>query len=353
MEPRKKELINALNEDNFGVSLSIAKELESEYPNVAEVKVLHGDIFMKMSNYVMALEKYERAMKLNPSDPNIYSKLGMTHALQNRWEQALNCFRSAMNIAKNDYIYQGYYGWAMLNCGKLKEDKILVKEAYTYLFEAMDNGIQMDIIDEAMAEFHIENATSTWSVVREKEGDASYATKFQHITDAKQELYKASHFMENATIKIRDKHREVQNLILDLEKRAFRGYPYVRRAAIIGGVLLLLFGATFWGTALLVMAGLYHHSHLMPGYVHNRKLLKGNNKDPFWIRRINSIGEFASGFSFFGSFTSVFFMSWAFSLFTSFVQHTIAIFILPFLIVAGYTANYDLTNRIKQLVSSN
>ncbi len=352
MELQKKELLNALSDNNFSIALARAKELEELYPKSSEIKILYGDVFMKMSNYLMASEQYENAMRINPLDPNVYSKLGVTCTQLDKWEQAISYFKSALSIAPDDHQYHGFYGWAIWTYGKIKNDKNLLKEAYKFLSEAKSQGIEMDIVNDALAEYHIDNATSSWPIVHEKEGPVSYATKLDHLIEAKKELDHASRLMSAFNTGLKDKYHEVQRFIADLEKRDFHGYPFVRKAAIIGGALFLLFGSTFYGMTLLIMAALYHHAQMTPGYVANRIHVKGNFGDPFWVRRINEVGRYASSFTFYStSFSQVLFMGWIFRVATLTLQYTMAIFLLPFLIISGYISNYDLLSRMKQLAA--
>ncbi len=352
MDLQKNEVIMALNNNNFKEALTKAKELETLYPDNPEVKTLMGDIFVQMGNFLMAAEQYERAMKIDPLNAVTYSKLGFAHAGLNKWEQAVSYFNSALNLEPENYRFYGSYGWALWTYGRIQNNQSMMKEAFGYLMDAKQNGIEMQIVNDALAEYHIANTTASWPVVQEENGPASYATKLEHVTEAKRELRKAAALMSDSNEALREEFNATQDFIKDLEKRAFHGYPFVRKGAITIGIILLLIGSFTLGITVLIMAALYHHSQLSPGYIANRRYLKGNYGEPFWVRRINEIGNFASNISFYStSFTKVLLMGWLFRIFTVGFQYMMAVFFMPFLIISGYITNYDLLNQMKQLTT--
>jgi hypothetical protein len=91
------------------------------------------------------------------------------------------------------------------------------------------------------------------------------------------------------------------------------------------------------------MAVLYFHAIMSPGYVANRSLFKKRYREPFWVRRINEVGRAADNLRSPGRSSSE---NWVIYLSALFMQYLMAIFILPFLIIAGYVKNYDLLNKV-------
>jgi len=351
MESKRVELVSALENNDFSAALTLVQELEQNNPKDAELKSHFGDIFLKMSNFKMAYEKYEEAMRIAPANPWIYTKLGATCVQMDKIQEALSHFKVALKFEPENDKFKGYYGWALWLCGRDQHKQDLKDEAFDYLISAKNSGIEMEIVNNALGEYYIDNATASWPKVRGENGPISYATKLEHLTIAQEKLNNASVLISDSNREAKIEYNEVYNLLQDLKKREFHGYPFVRNAGLIVGGILLLFGVTIPGLILLILGGLYYHSNLCPGYIANRKFVKGSySREPFWVRRINEVGNIANSITVFSSSISgVLFWRWLIDFFAKLMQYMMAILLLPFLVVAGYVANYDLMSKIKQL----
>jgi tetratricopeptide (TPR) repeat protein len=350
MEPQIKKITLALNESNFSEALATAREMEKAYPEDAGLKSLFGDIFFRMSNFTMAYEKYEEAMKLDPCNEATLVKLGAVSIEMDNLSGSANHFKAALGIEPDNPHYQGNYGWALWHLGKKKEDESLMEMGYEYLCSARNAGVDMDMVKDALAEFHLWNSKSTWPIVTDEQGSFPCATHLEHVQEARAELRKAAELISSSNKMLKKEYEDSTSQIKELEKRQFHGYPFVIKAAVIAAVFFFLFGAVVMSMTLLAMAGMYYHAHLMPGYLANRKLVKGKFGDPFWVRRINAVGELAGRITIWGSsLTGVLFQGWLIGMAARVLQYTMAIFIMPFLILAGYVSSYDLLNRAKKL----
>lgn len=350
MDLQKEKIIEALNENNFSVALAQIQELEKSDPENFEYHIIYGDILFKMSNFKMAYEKYEKAMRINPASPSVYIKLGATNVQLENWKESINHFKTALGLDQNNVESKGYYGWALWNYAKQQNDKHTKNKAFEFLSAAKNGGLEMRIVNNALAEYHIDNISATWPIVEDEKGVFPIATKIEHVIEAEKELNKASTLIDRSNDQLNIKYNDAVSYLDGLKKREFNGYPFVRNAGIIGGIIMVLIGNSFFGVVLLLLAGLYVHSNMCPGYVANKKLLKGKTKNPFWVNRINEVGRMASSISFFGSsFAQVFFLGWLVGFVARVIQYSMAIFLLPFLVLAGYVSNYDLLVKVKQL----
>ncbi|MEZ5038411.1 MAG: hypothetical protein R2828_00900 [Saprospiraceae bacterium] len=349
MKIQEKDVIDALVQNNFSKALSLVQQLEHENPEDVGIKILFGKVFLKMSNFTMAYEKYMQAMKIDPTNSKVYIKLGLAGIQLEKWEQSLNHFKTAINIDPDDFENHGHYGWALWAYGALKEDWAIMSEAYTYLSKAKSNGVELPVINNALAAYHIENATSSWPQVQGKDGPIVCATKLDHIVEAKEELEEASNLISDSSVDLKNRYNEVYTFVTSLEERKFNGYPFVRKVGIIAGVLLFLFGIYFGAIVLLIMVALYHHSNMSTGYIANRDYLKERHKEPFWIRRIDAVEKAASNFRSISRSSSE---DWIITLSSLLMQYLMVIFLMPFLIVSGYVKNYDLLKKVKQYTST-
>lgn len=348
MNIEKKQVLDALAQGNFREALSLVQQLEQKNPENLEIKMLFAQVFQEMSNYTMAYEKYIDALKIDPSNSQAYIKLGLMGMQLEKWEQSLSHYKTALSLDPDNLEIVGYYGWALWTYGAMQEDWASMHEAYTYLHKAKRNGVELQVVNTALASYHIENATSSWPLVESQEGPLVCATTEEHIQEAKEELEKASTLIDPSNVGLKNRYNEVYTFVTGLEERKFRGYPFVRKAGIIGGVILLLFSPV-WAFVVFIMVALYHHANLSPGYIDNRDYLKNNDKAPFWIRRLDAIERAADRYRSFRTSSND---NWIITLSSVVMQHMMVIFMLPFLIVSGYMKNYDLLNKVKQYTSN-
>jgi len=350
MNLKTNEVLEALNQNNLSSAITKIHELEKAEPENFELKVLYGDIFSRMSNFQMAYEKYDAAMRINPASPEVYAKLGVTNGHLQLWPEAANHFKAALDFEPENSAYQGYYGWALWNVGQEKDNQTTKEKAYAYLSNAKRDGVEAALVNHALAEYHLDRVTSTWPVVESENGTMVVATKRDHLVSARKQLEVSSTYIGSEDEDLIAKYHDSKNRLAELEKREFHGYPFVRNAGIIAGIILLLAGQILLGVASLVLAGLYVHSNMCPGYIANRKLLKGDTRDPFWVRRIDEIGRLAGNITVFSqSITRVIFLSWLIGFVARITQYGVALVLLPILVLAGYISNYDLVGKTKRL----
>jgi tetratricopeptide (TPR) repeat protein len=342
----KNEIIQALSENNPALALVKAKGLVEQDGVSAESHLLLGDAFMGMMEFKQAMKSYRTAKDIDPLNIVAYKKIGIAYAKLEKWESAVGSFRAALGLSPNDPTAKGLLGWSMWESTTNYSEQ----EACSLMREAIDNEVNFEPINNALADYHLDQAISTWPRLNDG-NDTIMATKLEHLTMAKLEIGKAESYLrsnDNSTSKRKD---DMKALVASSELRSFHGYPFVRRAPIIAAVVFLLLGNTSLSVFLLLLAGLYHLSQNKPDYLANRAYIKGDYGDPLWVTSVNSIVSFFSSLSVFGtSFTKVMLISLMFSVFSRILKYTLVIFILPWLILAGFYTNYDLFDRVKKIV---
>lgn len=343
--PLSAEINLALEQQNFSQAILKVQDWLQQDPNSALAYVCYGDILMQMASYAMAAEQYEKAIRLEPASSDYFCRLGIAYAEQELWSQAFNNFKTAWRIDPGNPRCTGLAGWALWYIATANNDLHRQKEAQQLLADAYAQGIDDQSIKDALAESYLNDATQSWPLSKEKE-NSHIATHYAHLVDARRELAKARALLDGTNTALNAELNRINTHVDSLEKREFFGYPYMRKAPLVVGGVSLLFGMTGFAVLLFLMAGLYHFSQYKPGYLANRKFIKGDYGDPFWVRRIDAVGQVVGNLTFFStSLTNVMFMSWAAGFVAKIIQYFMAIIILPILIVSGFITNYDLVGK--------
>ncbi len=345
----KNEVIKALEANNPALAIAKAKILVEENPSNHEALLLLGDTQMRMIEYHEAIQSYQAAKHITPLDPVVYKKIGIAYAKIGNWNRAVGVFQAALGLLPEEPLLKGLLGWSMWSSG----DKYATEKAYQLMVYAVDMGISYEPINNALAEYHLNQATSSWHKINTGENKV-IATKLSHLIDAEKELNSAENYIITGENYATKKLDELKEKIDSLKERSFYGYPFLRKAPIVAsGIALIFMGNIPLSIFMLFMAGLYHASQNKPKYLANQMHVKGDYGDPFWIRNMNNGLRYLDTFSFYStSFSNVIFMSWAFSIFGITMKYLLALAALPLSIVAGLYKNYDLFDNVVELIKS-
>jgi tetratricopeptide (TPR) repeat protein len=101
------DLNNALIQSNEGLKL---------FPDSISIKMLQGNIFMKMKHFQTALSIFQSINEKNPNSPTIQYFLGLSNFHLKRWAKSLDHFLESLKLeptyeplSTNFYISQCYY----------------------------------------------------------------------------------------------------------------------------------------------------------------------------------------------------------------------------------------------------
>jgi len=61
-----------------------------------------GKNFFEIGEYLKAMECYEQALLLNPSNPDLWNSKGMVLRAMGRYEEAIECFNKSLEIDPRD-----------------------------------------------------------------------------------------------------------------------------------------------------------------------------------------------------------------------------------------------------------
>lgn len=337
----------ALDQENFAEALQKAQQLVTLHPNDADAYLCYGDVFLAMNNGPKAAEQYERAIALRPDLAEAYFKLG--HACEMREDDlgALSQYQTARRLDPANDLYMAHHGRLLNKKGLDSGNTNYENEGLALMEKAFHAGVRDADLNEQLAIAHVLKATENWQKHPEQE-DTIVPTDAAHLQHAKIHLEWVRNLHDPANEAIAKRLAELDSVVHDNEKRVFAGYPYLRKAPLIVGGLVLLVGQVIPGAILLVMGGLYHISQLKPVYMVNRMLFPGQYRPPFIVRRLDQMDRELSGVTIFSSsWSGLFFNKFLFNLVFGALRYGIVIMILPYEITKGFLVNHGLKDQLR------
>lgn len=341
-----QQLETALRNENFSEALQVGSQLMSTYPKDPDTYLKIGNIYFEMDNWCKAIEHFEKALSISPNYAFAYFKLGEAHELRGDFQAALDNFQIAKKLEPSNRLFIGHYGRLLHEKGRKSGNINLTTEGKELMERLVDTGETEKVIREQLAIAYLSDVYANWRPHPE-ERDNVYATESAHLAHSRNQLAKAKPLLDDSNPSINKGITETETLLAELEKRKFCGYKIILKAPIVIGVLFLLFGNTFFGVFLLVMAGLYYASQFKPKYMENRIYFNQDYREPFIIRRINAMAREFEGISIFGTLTDIFFMRFVFKLVFGAISYLMVLVLLPYEIIKGFWVNYDLGQKVK------
>lgn len=347
----KEKLISevqlALQEERYNEALTLSNQLIRDFNDDDQSYLMLGDVYLKMGNVSKSIAFYEKALEINPGYAISYFKLGNAYEMEDNPQAALNQYQTAAMLEPDNYEYKGSVGNLLYRKGKLKNDFHLLHEGLITMEEAVSSGESSQFLKDELANAHLDLAYATWNPHPENEGEF-VATEYTHLVEARSRIGKAKELTDGSNFPLLSRIRDMEEDVNSLEKRKSFGRRYIQKVPIIAGIILLIFGATGWGIAFLVLAVLYFFSQRKPVYLANRMYYKNNYREPFVMRRIQETYNYLSGFSFIGSIPNVFLMTTITRIVVGFFSYCMVLMMLPYEIIKGFIVNYDLIGKIMQ-----
>lgn len=132
------------NQENYDEELKLLKELESENPNLSQIKLRLGRCYRCLNHYQMALDAYSEAEKIEPSLLQIPLNRAIVYLCLGNNEKACQYFDEALLRIKNtkDYEKNPNYSIALANSAvaeKRRGNKELAEKRYA---EAVRHGYE-------------------------------------------------------------------------------------------------------------------------------------------------------------------------------------------------------------------
>ncbi|MBP6827385.1 MAG: tetratricopeptide repeat protein [Saprospiraceae bacterium] len=340
------EIRNALNFENYAEALQKAQQLINLDPNDADAYLLYGDVFKAMDNGIKAVEQYEKALAIQPGNAEGFFKLGNAYEMREDEQSALSQYQSARRLDPSNNLYLAYHG-RLLNKKGLDSGNINYEnEGLDMMEKAYQAGVRDENLHEQLAIAHLCKSTESWRRHPEQ-ADLVVPTEQMHVEHAKIHLEWVRNLYDRSNQAISQKLAELDNLVRINETKQFAGYPYLRKAPLVVGGILLVFGFLIAGGIVLLLAGLYHVSQLKPGYMINRMQFPGEYRHPFIVRRLDQMDNMLSGITFFDSSLSrLLFHKFLFGFAVSAMRYCMVIMMLPYEIVKGFLVNHGLKEQL-------
>jgi|GEM_PF-1681865 len=348
--PLFHEAQTALQLNQFSEALKKAHQLISSDPADFDAYLLNGDIFLGMQNGAKAIENYEMAVSIRPHEAEVFFKLGNAYDHQEDIQKSLNQYQSASLLEPTNNLYKAYVGRQLNRKGIESGNVNFENQGLGQMEQAYQAGVRDEYLNEQLSIAHLFQATNCWLAHPEKE-NFSVPTEQIHLDHTKTHLEWVRNLYDRSNQAIGKRLAELDELVRDMEKRHFAGYPYLRKVPFISGAVFLVFGFKILGTLTLLMGVAYHFSQFQPKYMANRQLFKGNYRDPFIVRRLDQMNETLSGITIWSnSLSNLFFNKFLFGLMFGIIRFGMVLMMLPYEIVKGFLNNYGLKQQLVETV---
>jgi Tfp pilus assembly protein PilF len=346
--PTKDAFYAALERNDYAAAMQIAQQAIALDADEPIGYLLYGDVFLAMENGKKALEQYEKAHALRPDEADIFFKIGMAYETQGDPPSALAQYQTAYRLAPSSHLYLAYYGRLLHNKGIEAGNINYANEGLALMEQAYQAGERDAALEEQLAIAHLHKSTESWRTHPEQ-AELVVPTEQAHVEQAKARLNAARQLHNPANQALAQRIAELDEAVRMGEKRIFAGYPYLRKAPLITGAILLVIGQVFLGVSLLILGGLYHLSQYKPGYLCNQMLFQDEYRPPFVVRRLNKIDEMLSSIVFWDtSYTGLLFKKFVFNLLVHALRYSVVIIALPYEIAKGLAVNYGLKERLRE-----
>ncbi len=341
-----QEIRNAIQFENFSEALNKAQQLIALDPNDADAYLLCADVFLAMENAAKSVEQCEKAVALRPESAEAYFKLGNALELREDDPGALNQYQTARRLDAFNNLYTAYYGRLLNRKGLNSGNTNFENEGLEIMEKAFHAGVRDAALNEQLAIAHLSKATDNWRRHPEQP-EMLLPTEKVHLEHTKIHLEWVRNLYDPTNQAIGRDLAELDNLVRINEQKQFAGYPYLRKAPAIVGIILGLFGWWIPAVILLAMAALYHVSQVKPVYMINRMLFPGEYRPPFIVRRLDQMDQELSGITIFSSsWSGLFFNKFLFTTVVSAVRYGMVIVMLPYEITKGFLVNHGLKEQL-------
>ncbi len=105
---------------------------------------ISGDIFFEDGNLTQAAKEYERGIKCDNNDVNLYNSLGVAYTMMNKFSSSMSCFSKALDLDPNNFMTLYNLGLGALHN---QDQKLALKYFQTALFRDLvkDVSIKNDL----------------------------------------------------------------------------------------------------------------------------------------------------------------------------------------------------------------
>lgn len=114
-----KEAVELLKRGDRAQAKTKLAQFLKQYPNDPRGPELAGMILMEEKNYRIAVVSFERALALNPNNPEVLSKLGVSLLLNDRKKEGEEILNKAIAVRPGEPLARRYLGWLEEGRGNL------------------------------------------------------------------------------------------------------------------------------------------------------------------------------------------------------------------------------------------
>jgi Flp pilus assembly protein TadD len=238
---------------NISDALYVATKATEKKGNDPEAWALLAQAKFRWGDVEDAIYEYKRAIKLKPNIAPYYFDLGSVYESAERWSDALQQYQRASQIEPSTTMYRAAIGILLL-----KND--LYKDSIEILEQCMQEEPDNKTYQWFLAIAYSESSYQHWTHVPEGAPIPAgyYATQLEHIEEAEAFIAKAE-ALQFDDDELSEHIQGVKENILSMRKRKFHG-----------NWLVVIVGTLYFGLGIL-----YYFSCLIPQYILNRRVIKG------------------------------------------------------------------------------
>jgi len=118
-----------IGKGEFLDAAGVVESLAESYPQNSQVRLLEGQISMRMNFFDKALEAFEAAARLNPKETEAHVGVGLAWSKRKDWKQAADALQKAVVLSPADPVAQRALGDALLKLDRKDDALTALKES--------------------------------------------------------------------------------------------------------------------------------------------------------------------------------------------------------------------------------
>jgi len=118
-----------IGKGEFLDAAGVVESLAESYPQNSQVRLLEGQINMRMNFFDKALEAFEAAARLNPKETEAHVGVGLAWSKRKDWKQAADALQKAVALSPADPVAQRALGAALLKLDRKDDALTALKES--------------------------------------------------------------------------------------------------------------------------------------------------------------------------------------------------------------------------------
>ena len=118
-----------IGKDELLSAAGTVESLAESYPQNSQVRLLEGQVNMRMNFFDKAIKAFEAAAGLNPNEAEAHAGIGLARIRKKQWKQAADALQKAVNLVPADPVAQCALGTVLLKLDRKDDALTALKES--------------------------------------------------------------------------------------------------------------------------------------------------------------------------------------------------------------------------------